>query len=164
MKHYAIVFILLLSVSNIYAQNCKYLTNKVSGMDGSRLVITQPSLLTGKFYEGQLEVWATLQGDTAVTLAFVISNKMNLAVSKGDSVFLTLQNDDIISIPVTQDAKGLGEDIRKLTIMTTVGNDELAKLELHPVKHISIPLNVGNVEGFLVIKSKLPLSRKRFSV
>ncbi|MBA7536497.1 hypothetical protein ES705_28761 [subsurface metagenome] len=54
-----VVLLMFFSIS-IYGQKCNYLANKVSGMDGKRLVITEPLTLVSNYGEGSVDVWSTI--------------------------------------------------------------------------------------------------------
>jgi hypothetical protein len=147
MKKYALLLVLIFFFGYINAQNCKYLANKVSGMDGSRLVITLPSVLSGNFNEGFLEVWSTIKGDTSLVLAFVVNSNLPLKVSSGDSITLELENNERVYLSILQDASSAGNDLKKLTAMTLANAADIKRLESNLVKHIKIPSNLGNLEG-----------------
>jgi hypothetical protein len=154
MKNYIFRLLLILICSHAEAQQCKYLTNKISGMNGSRLVITVPYTLSANFKLGRLEVWSTLYGDTAVTLAFVVHTNLQLSVSRGDSIKLTLENAQRADLPILQDASSTAGSAGKLTIMTVVGKEYLDKLMDNLVQHIILPVNLGNLEGSPVNKKQ----------
>lgn len=138
---------LFLLANTAIAQDCRYLTNKVSGMDGTRLVITQPMSVSNNFNEGTLEVWSTLRGDTSVIIALVVTNKLQLHVNKTDSIVFTLESGESVFIPVLQDASSITGEWNKLTIMTLISTDQIFKLETTPVKNISITVNSLKMEG-----------------
>ncbi|MCK5506836.1 MAG: hypothetical protein KAJ10_16845, partial [Thermodesulfovibrionia bacterium] len=71
MKWLTFILVLVSSIS-LQAQDCTYRVNSVSGMDGTRLVITEPIELTNNFDKGTLQAWTTIYGDTALILSFVI--------------------------------------------------------------------------------------------
>jgi hypothetical protein len=147
MKKSAIALLLFLIAESSIAQKCQYLTNKVSGMDGTRLVITQPLMLSGNFNDGTLEIWSTLSGDSAIIIAFEVKNKLLMDVHKNDSITVTLESGESIFIPVLQDAATVCGEKNKLTIMTMIGKSTILKLESSPMRNISIPVNLGELSG-----------------
>ncbi len=163
MKKWAVISLLILYAANIIAQECKFITNRISGMDGTRLVITQPMMLSNKFNSGTLEVWSTLSGDTAIVMAFVCNINFLMHVKKSDTITLKLENSEEVSIPILQDAASVDGDQKKITIMTMVNDSESSKLKASPVKHIAIPVNLGIMEGAPTSKRQAASIQKAIS-
>ena len=130
-------FLSILNVISVSAQDCRYIQNKVSGMDGTRLIITEPLVFSpGKKNEG-LKIWSTVYGDSAVVLAFVISSQNLISVTKGDSLILTQSDDSKVYLQVYQDATGIGEKVKTLTVLTLLCSENLMKLEQQPTQTVS---------------------------
>jgi hypothetical protein len=147
MKSMVIIALISLCISSLDAQKCQYLTNKVSGMDGSRLVITNTHKLSTDFNEGLLEVWSTLMGDTAVIVAFVISSDKQYQVRKGDRICIMLENDSAVYFQIIQDALSSGTHPCKITAMTVINSMDIPQLESLAVRQISVPLNSMELKG-----------------
>ncbi len=138
MKPRFLILLLILSIGNVNAQNCRYIQNKVSGMDGTRLVITEPLDYSAQTISERLKIWATVYGDTAVVLAFVVTTNNSLSVSKGDSIILTRKDNSKVYLSAHQDAATLGNETKTLTVLTLLDLENLQRLELQPVSELSI--------------------------
>ncbi len=138
MKQRFFILLLILSIGNVNAQNCRYIQNKVSGMDDTRLVITEPLDFSSQAKNEGLKIWATVYGDTAVVLAFVVTTNNSLSVSKGDSIILTRTDNLKIYLSAHQDAATLGNETKTLTVLTILDMENLRRSELQPVSEISI--------------------------
>ena len=131
-----IIFLSILNVITVSAQDCKYIQNKVSGLDGTRLVITEPLDFSPVKKNEGMKIWSTVYGDTAVVLAFVITSQNSLSVSKGDSLVLTQSENSQVFLSVLQNATGIGNEVKTLTVLTLLNSENLMKLEDH-LLHLS---------------------------
>ncbi len=136
----------------LHAQECKYLHNKISGMDGSRLIITEPVVFSSQRKTGNMEIWSTIYGDTVVVLAFIIYPQHTIEVSKGDSLVITLDN-NIVYLTIHQDAITMGKEEKKLTILSLLNKQNMEKLESFPSNTISISTSEGKI-SYLAKKKK----------
>jgi len=128
MKWYLAILLLITSFS-IHAQECDYRVNSVSGMDGTRLVITEPVELTGNFGKGALEAWTTVNGDTAIILAFVIYSPEDIPLVKGDKVSLIIGEESSIDFEIYQDPVQSTSTPKKLTCLVFLSPEEISALE-----------------------------------
>ena len=133
-----IIFLSILNVITVSAQDCKYIQNKVSGLDGTRLVITEPLDFSPVKKNEGMKIWSTVYGDTAVVLAFVITSQNSLSVSKGDSLVLTQPDNSKVFLQVLQNAKSTGNEVKILTVLTLLNSENLMKLEQQYVNTISV--------------------------
>lgn len=131
-------FLLILNTISVSAQNCKYIQNKVSGMDGTRLVITEPLDFSQQKKNEGLKIWSTVYGDTAVVLAFVVSSQNSLSVFEGDKLVLIQADSSKVYLSVFQDAMGTGDKVKSLTILALLNSENLLKLEQLPISTISV--------------------------
>ena len=135
------------------AQDCKYLQNKVSGMDGTRLVITEPVIFSNQKNGENMEIWSTIYGDTAVVLAFVVYSDSNISVSKGDTLNVTPEDNPPVYLLVHQDASAMGGEMKKLTVLTVPDQNQLQRLERFPAYKISVNTSQG-IKFFSTKKKK----------
>ncbi len=142
-----VVLLMFFSIS-IYGQKCNYLANKVSGMDGKRLVITEPLTLVSKYGEGSVDVWSTIYGDTSLMIAFVIRSKQELALIKGDSINITLDTGDQIILNVMQDAVSKETDqTYSLTALTRIDDLLIEKFQNQIIEKVAIDYGDSITEG-----------------
>jgi hypothetical protein len=147
MKKLAVLFLAVLFSFTTNGQKCSYLSNKVSGMDGSRLVITNPVTLSDNFNQGSIEVWATLTGDTTIVIAFVFYTTLPLSVAGSDTIQIFLANNDTVNFMVQQDASAMGTAQKKLTAVTILKESDIPAIESSPVTSIELPVNLGRHNG-----------------
>jgi hypothetical protein len=154
MKYFVIAFLFVFV--NIHAQKCRYLVNKVSGMDNSRLIITEPRSLCENFGDGDVNVWSTIYGDTSLVLAFVFeSNENLLPLNKGDSIFVRLDNDEVQSFILKQNAVEKVEGKKNLlTALTIVDNDAIGILQKHLVEEIKVNFGEKSINGLVEKKDE----------
>ena len=145
---YLIIILLLVSTS-VHAQECKYRANKVSGMEGTRLIITEPQSLSSKFENGTVKVWSTISGDTSLIVAFVIELKEEFLLNKGDSILARLDNDEIVGLVLMQNSvmKDNGKS-KSLTAVTAVDKDAIEKFQSHLMTEIMIDFGENRKKGF----------------
>ncbi len=144
--------LLFLSIGS-YGQKCQYVTNKVSGMDGTRLVITKPLILSNDFGAGSVDVWSTIYGDTSLVISFVFNVKENFPLKKGDSILVNLDTDEIIGLKVLQKPVIKTENKNKsLTALTIVNKKAIESFQNHPANKIKIHFDTATIEG--TIKKK----------
>ncbi|MBN2522787.1 MAG: hypothetical protein JXB24_05910 [Bacteroidales bacterium] len=140
--------ILLFLSMGSYGQECQYVTNKVSGMDGTRLVITKPLNLSKDFGAGSVDVWSTIYGDTSLVISFVFNVKENFPLKKGDSILVILDTDEIISLKVLQKPVIKTENKNKsLTALTIVNKQAIELFQSHPANRIKIYFDTSTIEG-----------------
>ncbi len=135
---YLIIVLLFVSAS-IHAQKCKYLANKVSGMDGTHLIITEPLILSNNFDDGTVKVWSTIYGDTALVVAFVIELKEDVLLNKGDSIFTRLDNDEIVGLELIQNSSiKENENGKILTVLTEADKSVIKLYQSHKVSELLV--------------------------
>jgi hypothetical protein len=147
-----IIFIVLISSISLQAQNCLYRVNSVSGMDGTRLVITEPIELTNNFENGTLEAWTTIYGDTALVLAFVIHSPDMIPLVKGDEIILLNADGEAITLNIYQDPVKAQSNAMKLTCLTVLSPENIAALENSIITKIQFQGEQYQQEG--IIKKK----------
>ncbi len=135
------------------AQDCKYLQNKVSGMDGTRLVITEPVIYSNQKDCGNMEIWSTVYSDTAVVLAYVIYFDSTISVSQGDTLTVALEDKSPVYLLIHQNAAAIGSEMKKLTILTVPDHNQLQQLERYPAYKISVNTSQG-MKSFSTKKKK----------
>jgi hypothetical protein len=141
-----LIGLLLLILVPARAQKCSYIQNKISGMDGTRLIITKPVIVASENTIGKLEIWSTLIGDTAITLALVSYPQKMTTVSKGDSITLILEDNSKLYLTIHQDAVATGKEVLKLTILSIPDSEILQMLELYPVYKVSVSTSEGELQ------------------
>ena len=117
----AIVFFTLLTGS-VLGQKCEYLSNTVSGMDGTRLVITEPQIYAKKSPAGQVDVWAKLHLDSLIVLSVVLHDSAAHEFLKGDPLIMMEEDHEVLSLEVLQDARkaeGSGKSLTVYSVLTT---------------------------------------------
>ena len=130
------VFLLLIPFLSINAQDCSYRVNSVSGMDGTRLVITEPIDVSANFAKGTLQAWTTIYGDTALVLAFVIIDPYEIPIKKGDEVRLIIAETDSFVLQIFQDPVLATSTPKKLTCLIALSADDIAHLEKNTVTNV----------------------------
>ncbi len=141
------VFLLFLSIG-IYGQECQYVINKVSGMDGTRLVITKPLNLSNDFGAGSVDVWSTIYGDTSLVISFVFNVRDNFPLKKGDSIRISLDTGEIIGLKVLQKPVIKTENKNKsLTALTRINKQTIEAFQSHATNGIMIHFNTTTIEG-----------------
>ena len=143
-----LIIVLLFVSTNLHAQKCHYLANKVSGMDGSRLIITEPLSLSENFGDGAVKVWSTIYGDTSLVVAFVIQMNEKYSLNKGDSILIRLDNDDSIGLVLFQNSvvKNDGKN-NLITALTEVDKDAIEKFQKRGISEIMIDFGDKKVSG-----------------
>jgi len=144
---YLIIVLFFVSV-NLYAQKCHYLVNKVSGMDDTRLVITEPLSLSENFGDGAVKVWSTIYGDTSLVVAFVIQMNEKYTLDKDDSILVRLENDDILGLVLFQNSvmKNEGKN-NVITALTEIDKDAIEIFQKHEISEIIIDFGENKVSG-----------------
>ncbi len=159
MKNLAIL-LLLLSTS-VYGQKCKYIANKISGMDGTHLVITEPLFLSTNFGKGSVKVWSTIYGDTSLVVAFVLKSKKELILTRADSILIHIETGEVIVLELMQDPviKQDGSS-KSLTALTRIDKPDIEKFQNYAVNKITLDSGDTKIEG-TPKKKKQPLAIQR---
>ncbi len=123
---FAISFIFITGAN---AQKCSYITNTVSGMDGTRLVITQPEIFANGSEQGLIEVWAKLHLDSVIVLSIVLHEAHEITVIKGDSLVLADTDGGLVHLSVMQDVSNPSDDRKSVTIYAIVTNEVYHQVE-----------------------------------
>lgn len=156
-----LIILLLFVFSSSYSQKCEYLVNKVSGMDGSLLIITQPVILSEDFEDGLVKVWSTIYGDTSLIVAFVFEMKEELALSKGDSIIAILDNEELIGLELIQNSVSKdGESGKITTAMTALDQSVIELLQTHKLSEIKLTQAGMNMAGEIEKKSEATAIQK----
>ncbi len=137
MKWLSLIFLLITTFS-INAQDCSYRVNSVSGMDGTRLVITEPVELTSNFNKEPLQAWTTIYGDTALVLALVILSPDDIPLKKGDKVSLLTSENDSIVLKIFQDPVLATSTPKKLTCLIVLSPENIVSIEENTVTKVLI--------------------------
>lgn len=130
------LFLVIFISFSLHAQNCSYRTNTVSGMDGTRLVITEPVNLVKDFKNSSLQSWSTIYGDTALVLAFVLTSTEEIPVEIGDEIRLNTKDEETISLEIYQNPVKSKSDPLKLTCLTIINNENVEVLENSIIKGV----------------------------
>jgi hypothetical protein len=147
-KTIAIVLFSLLTGS-VFGQKCQYLSNTVSGMDGTRLVITEPQLYAKKSPAGQVDVWAKLHLDSLIVLSVVLHDSMALEFHKGDPMILLEEDTELLSLEILQDAlRDAGLD-KPLTVYALVSLEGFETVKNSVVNELRLKTPTGwmNIEA-----------------
>lgn len=142
MKLFTIITAIILTTSIVSGQKCKYLTNKVSGMDNSRLVITQAQRFSGN----KLDVWAKLHQDSNIVLALVLKEHFPLRVFKDASIILGENNQELITLHVLQDASRPLNANKSLTIYALISKEEFQVIEEKNINLIKVQTEDGWID------------------
>lgn len=135
---WTIVILLFLFSYSMNAQICSYRVNSVSGMDGTRLVITEPIEIKNNFDRGPLEAWTTIYGDTALVLAFVLISPKDIPLSKGDVIELMSSEEKSVSLEIFQDPVLANTSPKKLTCLTILSEEDILSLENSKINQVFI--------------------------
>ncbi|MGD2034833.1 MAG: hypothetical protein PVF73_07245 [Bacteroidales bacterium] len=148
-------FVFLIFFTNAWSQKCHYLINKVSGMDSSRLVITEPVNLSKDFGVGSVDVWSTIYGDTSLVLAFVFNVKENFPVKQGDRIYINFMDGEEMVLEIFQKPVLKSEGKEKLlTTLTSVEGSALEALRNQQVRGISVHFGNAVVGGTTLKKNQ----------
>lgn len=131
-----ILLLVIFTFFSLHAQNCSYRTNTVSGMDGTRLVITEPIDLVKNFKNSSLQTWTTIYGDTALVLAFVITSAEEMPVQIGDEISLNAKDGKTINLEIYQNPVQSKSDPKKFTCLTIINNENIGILENSIIKDV----------------------------
>lgn len=150
-----LIIVLLFVSTGMHAQKCRYLANKVSGMDGTRLIITEPLLLSSNFDDGNIEVWSTIYGDTALIVAFVIEINKDVHLNKGDSILTRLENDEIVGLKLIQNsAIKENEEGKVLTVLTEADKRDIELYQTSKVSEIIVSAGDMEMKGSTIKKDQ----------
>lgn len=147
-----LIALFLFMTLQINAQKCTYRVNSVSGMDGTRLVITEPVDLIKDFANGVLQVWTTIYGDTALVLAFVFIDTDEIELSKGDQISLFTKDEVAINLEIFQQPVKTSSTPIKTTCLTLVNPENIVTLEKAQITKIQFTGEKYRKEG--IIKKK----------
>jgi len=143
-----LIIVLLFVSTNMHAQKCKYLANKVSGMDGTRLIITEPLILSNNLDDGTVNVWSTIYGDTALIVAFVIELKEDVLLYKGDSILTRLDSDEIVGLELIQNSSIKENEKGKiLTVLTEADKSDIKLYQSHKVSELMVRTENMELKG-----------------
>lgn len=141
-----VVMLSLLSGLSTFAQKCDYISNIVSGMDGTHLVITQPQEFAGKSEQGLVEVWAKLHLDSVIVLSIVLHEGKSIGIHKNDSLVIISDEGKKVVLNVMQDVQNLSDEPQKLTVYAFVDNATYSELEGLQVATLTFATANGDLE------------------
>jgi len=138
----AIVFFILLTGS-LFGQKCEYLSNAVSGMDGTRLVITEPQLYAKKSPAGQVDIWAKLHLDSLIVLSVVLHDTHALEFTKGDPLIMLEGDHELLSLEILQDAKRAAGSGKSLTVYAVLSLKDYKAIKNSGVNELRLKSPTG---------------------
>ncbi|MBN1950089.1 MAG: hypothetical protein JW801_02745 [Bacteroidales bacterium] len=142
MKFSTLVTAIILTTTIASGQKCNYLSNTVSGMDNSRLVITNPERFNGN----DADVWAKLHQDSLIVLAVVIKEDYPVEIARNNQLILGENDEAIVTLSVLQDAMRDIDTHKPLTVYATINRASYALIGNRTVNQIRIQTENGWIE------------------
>ena len=126
-----VLFTLLISplfLFSIHAQKCSYISNTVSGMDGSRQIITEPITIKEEGDPGKLIVWSKLHLDTSIVVAFTIENYGGADLNDLDRIMMNLKDGSELTLALMNKISLRKQENTKYTLYAVLDDNELSIL------------------------------------
>lgn len=153
MKKFLVFVYLLLIYTTINAQKCAYISNIVSGMDGTLQVITEPASFSRSKNNGELQVWSKLHQDTSVVLALTINTPRVSEINEIDHIRISLENKEEILLQLMNNVDPSKRKVEKFSIYAVISTSNQELLFASPVVEVSVNSKGGKTLSYIA-KSK----------